>query len=304
MRLYEIDETKKLTPEDFYFYNYSDDESPFYLSYKNKQALGTADIAIIPYNLYVKDYVESGNFTYIVIKKADSIIIDGEDLTNQILIISQEDAKKISSVDPNKPEQIDIEKFILENCQPYIKENPEWKTKPIYRGFSESMNNYFVKPVRQNRIPRDSSKSLHDFLNYTILEANLVANRSNSIFCSGRYGEVSEYGYPYIIFPIGKFHYTWSNIMRDAYSFFDEKKIMPIDTETGYDFVFNKHLYMSPYEAPFKEEDIQKLIDSYHGDDSSLADAIDSENEIMISCSNVLYIKPRYFEKIFQKHSY
>lgn len=46
---------------------------------------------------------------------------------------------------------------------------------------------------------------------------NIKSKRSNSIFCTSNLHETRNYGDEYVIFPIGNFNYSWSQMYPDLY---------------------------------------------------------------------------------------
>lgn len=116
------------------------------------------------------------------------------------------------SVDENN-----LEEFILKNCQPYIKENPDWKIDPLFRGINDHKL-VSIHQIRTDRNPKDSRKFYHDLYNAAFAANNISSNRSNSIFCTGDSQKANQYGRVYVIFPIGNFKYTWSPTIEDLYN--------------------------------------------------------------------------------------
>lgn len=88
----------------------------------------------------------------------------------------------------------------------------------IYRGASGNQD-AFRGRARDDRKPADSDTMLHDELNSALKKAGVKARRDNSIFTSASYGQASNYGKVFVIFP------------KDGYNFSCSKKIK--------DFVFN-----------------------------------------------------------------
>jgi ribosomal protein L24 len=88
----------------------------------------------------------------------------------------------------------------------------------IYRGASGNQDAYRGR-ARDDRKPADSDTMLHDELNSALKKAGVKARRDNSIFTSASYGQASNYGKVFVIFP------------KDGYNFSCSKKIK--------DFVFN-----------------------------------------------------------------
>lgn len=113
--------------------------------------------------------------------------------------------------DTFSPEQVAL---IKKNCQPFLQ---QCNQRFLYRGIhSLKTNNEFIKfDVRQNRSPTGSSRILHELYIKAFNKLGFVANRNNSIFCSGSLDLADVYGNVYIVFPIGPFQFTWSPNTED-----------------------------------------------------------------------------------------
>lgn len=184
----------------------------------------------------------------------------------------------------------------------------------MYRGY-HSEKPYIIKDCPQSRFPKDSSMGLHDFLNMCITRAKRVANRSNSLFCSGEVGVAGCYGNIHAIFPIGKFNYTWIDGVHDAYQLGrDYGKAADIsmgflkrDTDyrsfgqwaSNYDGYYKEKNKgpLSPYSDTFNTQAVLNFISKIHGNDQSLKIAMDRGNEVMLSAPKFLLIHNDYFEQ-------
>jgi hypothetical protein len=109
----------------------------------------------------------------------------------------------------------------------------------------------------------------NDLYNTIIAKLGGVANRSNSIFVTGKREEASGYGKAYIVFPIGNFNYTWSPAWADWY--------------------FAANTIVDVYQQGKIKGNI--LVDE------GLGTAIASGHEIMISCKKVLFVDPNAVTK-------
>ena len=126
---------------------------------------------------------------------------------------------------------IDFEQFskdlteLFGQCEQYIKNNKQFLKKGIflYRETSEEPNktnksfNYFIKSVRKNRNPRDTSKNYHiKFDNYFFKKFG-IKYRSQSVFCQASTKMVGDgYGdFKYIIFPIDDYKMCYSPKIKD-----------------------------------------------------------------------------------------
>jgi len=111
-----------------------------------------------------------------------------------------------------------IKQFINANCGPYLKQKAPGKN--LYRSIrydSQPQSNrfYFVRNIRTNRT-RDSYSYADnpDDLKNIISDLGFVANRHNSILVGGsrEYTEYRDSESTFIIYPMGEFNYTWSEL--------------------------------------------------------------------------------------------
>lgn len=115
-------------------------------------------------------------------------------------------------------DESNVWEFIEKNCQPYLKQNPDWKTNPLYRGMSYR-EDIQIKNIRTDRAPTDSTKYFHKLYNEALIENGFGLTRSNSIFCTGSSEMAYKYGEAYVIFPIGNFAFAYSPTIKDLYLF-------------------------------------------------------------------------------------
>lgn len=89
--------------------------------------------------------------------------------------------------------------------------------KLMYRGYERFDNYPFHRPYRENREPKDSGLYHQDLYNAAIDAAGGIADRSNSVFVSGNMIHARKYGEVYVVFPMGKFNYTYHLGIKDWY---------------------------------------------------------------------------------------
>lgn len=117
----------------------------------------------------------------------------------------------------------DIIKIIKKDCAYFLKEsnydmisyssNPS--NKGLWKGAKSFADDFFKRPVRQNRRPLKANKEFFRGVDESMKKDGFKAIRSNSIICTPDLGTAYAYGEPYAIFPIGKFNYTWSYNIYD-----------------------------------------------------------------------------------------
>lgn len=107
-----------------------------------------------------------------------------------------------------------VSQFIKNNCQPYLRENPEFEKFPLYRGINKT-DAVIISPVRTDRRPLDTDVKTHNTIVKELSKRGIKANRNNSIFCTGDSETPYTYGNRYVIFPVGDFDFTWNPKILD-----------------------------------------------------------------------------------------
>ena len=202
---------------------------------------------------------------------------------------------------------------IMENCQPWLS---QCGGEFAYRGMRLSASTVEdvllgKKPVRTDRNPADTPKELHALIVEIFNNLEIPANRHNSMFVNGREMEVGQYGTPYIVFPIGEFHYTWSNVIEDLYHFlwalppkkdyWTNNGIFAI--KPGYNFTnmetfgdfFEKYKQDKVF---FNKKKFEHYLDANYINDHELAEAIRSGHEIFIKCNEYYFIEAKHGHKL------
>lgn len=119
--------------------------------------------------------------------------------------------------------QVELDAFLMyqpiiwKDCQPFLKEMVRDKHyEPMYSG-RKSSEEFFTRAVRKNRKPTDTHLLVSKDLDEKFQGMFGYPARSNSIFCTGDLSDSEEYGSAYMIFPIGKYKYLWSDDIGDLY---------------------------------------------------------------------------------------
>lgn len=200
---------------------------------------------------------------------------------------------------------------IKRDCSKFLAENDGL---PLYRGMSIEDRNLLLKKidVPKNRQPKDLNQKIHDLIDDYLKERFGIRFRSEyCLFCSGDRKVASEYGDNlYYLFPIGDFKFCWSDIIKDAYTFFDspskysksegtEKIEQSLNIEIPNYFVDYKLTKIDEY-----LDIISKYLYKVHPyKDKNLGEAIRSGNEIMVSCKEAYIIKTNslFAKKVFEE---
>jgi len=99
--------------------------------------------------------------------------------------------------------------IIDKECSEYVKVIKQAK-EILYRG-SDTYNTkaYYGKP-HEKRKPMDTHDSIQAKFDAILDAVGFKAKRSNSVFCTSDYGQASNYGNVFYIFPKNGFSFTWS----------------------------------------------------------------------------------------------
>jgi hypothetical protein len=126
-----------------------------------------------------------------------------------------------------REEEYDDEEFeeiisILENeCKQFLDEVKEGKVGPIFRGAKNVDDTYTkglgVKGSRIDRAPLDTRKNVSEILDNCFEEKFGLKLRSSGVFASKLPTVASDYGRPYLFFPIGDYEYFWNPDVKDLY---------------------------------------------------------------------------------------
>lgn len=231
--------------------------------------------------------------------------------------------------------------FIKQNCKMYLQQG--LGNRVFYRGTrnapKEKNHVAFVRKVRSDRKPRDSSVLLHNAFNTLIGLAGKVANRTNSVFATSSTHAALEYGPMYVILPIGNFHYTWSTEWDDWVNAEDPSRVIALAVEDSkhaariqelnktieamtkecrtlsfgskkrykigrererLEVIQRRLTNMVAKEAIAKKAILPNLTKVLKGDDGSLEQAARSQHEVLFSCASALYINRAFYQEFVQ----
>jgi len=156
--------------------------------------------------------------------------------------------------------------------------------KPLYRGVKKIIKEYDIIIPRKNRLPLDTPKEIHNELDKLFKKKFGWKVRSEGVFCSGWKMEVTNYGEPYIIIPIGKFKYVWSPEIRDLTVDLEYLDVL-VHLNNKTNIIMSKSEYL-----PI----LENVVSSYK--DKDLDDAIINDKEISIKCKEYYIINENYLD--------
>ena len=131
--------------------------------------------------------------------------------------------------------------------------------------------------TRKNRQPTDTSLKTHEMLDRWFDDHFGLKARSQAVFCSGSSERgvkaAREYGEAYLIFPIGKFKYVWSQNVSDLYG-----EIAGVQWNKDYENTDNE-------DGVDPEEALDRFMTGKKYIANRLSDAVRGRNEVMVGCA-------------------
>jgi hypothetical protein len=196
--------------------------------------------------------------------------------------------------------------LIKTNCSKFLAENDT----PLWRGVKSRPSEYRAKisdvlvlgTSRQDRQPLSASKHFSKLMDEYFVSKTGIPYRSQGIFTTFNISTARGYGVPHLFFPIGNYHYTFSEYIDDAWG---EIETEPIDNwpmqlrRAALTYIENNKIDPSIVDLKtprFTDGDIRleilmgalKSADLYQFD-KNIGDVSNQSNEIMFSC-NKYYI--------------
>ena len=175
---------------------------------------------------------------------------------------------------------------IKRDCGKWLKES---NGRAAFRGMKNKPDMYLAT-VRDNRKPKDTSKVVHDMMNKSLSDKFGWKPRSEGMFCTGDMWVASQYGKPYMVFPVSDYRYIWSPTVSDSYA--DTSKFSTWWAELVS--MFLKDEYVDEY---VKTKETQQMLKSYK--DTGLYKALKDKNEIMVECKKYYAIRPESIVRPF-----
>jgi len=142
---------------------------------------------------------------------------------------------------------------------------------------------YGIKTVRQDRKPLDFTLLRSEILDEWFNDKFGIRARSQCMFAGGNRittAELKHYGTPCVVFPIGAFKYVWSPEVGDLYG----KMNIPWGDKTSEQWT----------------EEARAWLDKQHYQTDGLAQAVKTNNEIMIKCDRYYAFPIEYQEQMKQ----
>lgn len=143
-----------------------------------------------------------------------------------------------------EPEDLENESLVLEFTN-------------MYRGSKVYDKPYYlIKPYSSGRKPSDTNKAIHDYVNMLAIGKFKVPVR-DLIFADKEISLASEYGNPYVLFPLGDYRFFIGEKVRDFTSMYG--------TENNFLFSILNEVHMSN-EGGYDEMIFDNISDSFNED--------------------------------------
>lgn len=151
--------------------------------------------------------------------------------------------------------------------------------KVLYRGM-KGKPSVFRRTIRTNRVPAATPVELHDATDARLIELGFDARRSNGMFCTACTDTAGIYGDLYVVLPFNGFKFTYWKEAWDFFEFLDDV----LDSEGLVTF---KEMWAEGEwdddSIAYLTTNLNQIIDMAGPTSESMLEAINLENEVMIS---------------------
>ena len=195
----------------------------------------------------------------------------------------------------------EIEKLLLENCQPFFKEM-KGSDNIFYRCHNGSFQGDYqeLKP-HKNRMPRDTDKKSHEIIN-SLSEEKIGWGSRNAIFATTSFETASIYDTGglyeetgvYVFIPIGDFKYAYIPGVEDLYNVMEENPICSF-------YIWSKLYHNGEKDEMIvkewlskRKEFLENLVDMYETTDLKNA----TDVEVSFKCESYYLIELQYKDLI------
>lgn len=185
---------------------------------------------------------------------------------------------------------------ILRDCSQFLQDS---QGEPLYRGMTriDRTKGHYLIPLK-DRMPTDSSPKLSQLLDSELEDMAGFKPRANGTFATGNAQTAQTYGVVYRIFPKDGYKFIWSPKIGDAYGFFQlqygqrfvrelidaTEAAMPSDWSLDEDNLSSDEFETNLIAFNKKFLEMHKHVLYKTGRSSTIADAIEKGNEIMLGC--------------------
>lgn len=208
-------------------------------------------------------------------------------------LIESDIVKVVDGSKENADQGQKIIDLVNKDCQFYMKLNPNFKTNPLYRGIKGSSLDILdmgMKATRTDRRPKGMDSLVFKVFNKWLSDNGHLI-RSNSVSVSSDKKSAGMFGNAYVIFPIGKFDYTWVK----------SKDINISDIRTGWkDFNIEDALWddIKGRKGEYDREEAKKLS-GYFKTNNGIDEAITNGYEIWMNPKQYYIMTEKTFKGVF-----
>lgn len=113
---------------------------------------------------------------------------------------------------------------LKKNCAPFINELQKTNAKLLWRGTHKAKTSSIIQVTpRTDRTPTDMPEGIHDEFDRRFKKKFGWNVRREGVFVVSNYIDASNYGIPYIFFPVGKYQYIYNPFIKDLFSYYDDE---------------------------------------------------------------------------------
>lgn len=194
-------------------------------------------------------------------------------------------------------EEMLFEEQLLKNCKPYLDEFKKCYLNgsklPLRRGMLIEPSDDLTRiKVPQNRKPKNTLPAIHNAIDQWFDDNFNEKARSQSVFCTSSIKQTKEYGFPFLVFPIGNYTTIHSSKTRDI---FLELKPIDILKDLGYEVDNLNYSNITEKINKLKTSEIYSVIDdklkNMNFEKNKFCNALSSKNEIMLMCDEYYVAK-------------
>lgn len=172
---------------------------------------------------------------------------------------------------------------IKRDCGPYLNEIKDPLQVSAYRGL-HIMNPsplFLKKDVRTDRTPTDTPKRVSKLMDDWFEKKFGIRFRSEALFVSGSAVFAQQFGYVYIVFPIGDYDYCWSPVYGDLTDDSSNALLKNIKQHP------EEYKYLDHMHSNVKKKHLEEIMeDGHYKFNKDLVNGLKKKSEVMIKCKS------------------
>lgn len=203
---------------------------------------------------------------------------------------------------------VPIEEVILQRCKPFLEKFKESYTngvrKTLRRGMLIQPEDTFTRiKAKKDRTPVNTKKVIHELVDDWFNDKFGIRARSQAFFCTSDTYQAQEYGFPFLVFPEGKFQIIHSDKVKDLFIqltpgklYHVYEKMNNIQKDVEYNDAVSLINNLSQDEL---RPVVYKAMESFNYRMNDFEGALMSKNEIMVYC-DYYYVAQHNSEEALQ----